>query len=170
MIHWTYAAIKPCLAVMVQFFWGEAEWGATQSLRQLRKLRLSIILLSMLSISLVCWAIVERALAVSNDTYSYYEGKILEERITETKRKVDEQSNDIKRLLEMANTSTLLAVRMQAQMEAQQQVIDAGIKIFGAAVIMPTLAMLWAIFRSGLRRERYCLHEHTKDSVDKENL
>ena len=155
MIHWTYQALRPCAEAFVLFFWGEAEWGLTQGLQRLRQLRFSIVIIALLSISIVCRTAIEHALAAkSSDSYSYYEGKVLEERMVQAQRKVDAQAEDIRRLLEMANTQTLLAVKMQSQMESQQQIIDAGVKLFGAAVLVPVLAILWGIFKSGLRRER----------------
>jgi len=161
MIHWTYAALRPCAGVIGEFVWGEAAWGATVTLRRLRVIRLTIIILCVTCSSLVCWALVERVLASGRpDSYSYYEGKVLEERLSEMKHKVDQQSDDIRRLLEMANTATLLAVRMQGQMEKQQDMLDSGFKVIGALIVTPVLAILWSIFKTGLRRERPTLSHH----------
>jgi hypothetical protein len=151
--------LRMFMMISIQFFWGEAMWGMTEGLRRLRIVRISIILLGMLSVGLVLWALIEREVVLAariNDGgyYSYYEGKVLEERVFEIKKRAETQADDIKRLLEMANTSTLLAVRMQNQLEKQQDLLDAGVKILGAVVVTPILAILWSIFKTGLRRER----------------
>jgi len=141
--------------VTMEFFWGEAAWGLTLGLRRLRLLRLGIILLALLEIVLICWATVQQYTA--NDSYSYYEGKVLEEKVTQAQKKVDAHDADMKRLME-------LVVRMQAQLDSQQNTIEAGIKILIAGILTPVLAFLWSIFKSGLRRERMNLPGFRQES------
>jgi hypothetical protein len=100
---------------------------------------------------LVGWAVVS---AKEHDSYSYYEGKILEERLGETRLKLDKQGEDIKRLLEQSNTHTLLAVRMQSQIERMQDLLDAGIKVLGGVVVAVVASLLKDILQLRLRHER----------------
>lgn len=147
----TIRTLALLIRVTIEFFWGEATWGLTLGLRRLRYLRLVVALLPVLSCTLVGWAIIG---AKANDNYSYYEGKILEERLAETRRKMDAQAEDIKRLLEQSNTHTLLAVRMQSQIEQMQQLLDAGIKVLGGVVVAVVASLLKDILQIRLRHER----------------
>lgn len=149
------------LRVTVEFFWGEATWGITDGLRHLRWLRLTVCILPFVSGGLVCWAIIGAAAAESRDrdSYSYYEGKVLEERLTETRYKLSAQGEDIKKLLEQSNTSTLLAVRMQSQIERMQELLDAGIKVLGGVVVAVVANLLKDILAIRLRRERRKLRQ-----------
>lgn len=141
--------------VTLEFFWGEAIWGLTAGLRQLRWMRLVLCIIPFVAVGTVVWAVVgSYAANRSNDSYSYYEGKVLEERMNETRRMVDGQGQDIKRILEQQTTSTLLAVRMQTQIDQMRELLSAGIKVLGAVVIAIAGSLLKDIFQIRLRSER----------------
>lgn len=153
MIHWTVTALRPCIAVLVQFFWGEAMWGATVTLRHLRWIRVSVSASTVLATVLVVWGVTSYHVAQSKDSYSYYEGKILEARVLETQRRIDDQQADIKRLLTEMNTGTLLAVRMQAQIDQMQDLLSAGVKVLGAVVLMVAGNLVNSLLQIRVRRE-----------------
>jgi len=153
MIHWTYSALRPCAIALVQFFWGEAMWGATLTLRRLRWLRFSVSASVVVSVIVVVWAIAGYHLAQNRDSYSYYEGKVLEERVAVQQQKIDAQNSDIRRLLTEMNTATLLAVRMQAQIDQMQDLLGAGVKVLGAVTLMVAGNLINSLLQIKVRRE-----------------
>lgn len=156
MIHWTYQALRPCFTVLVEFFWGEAVWGATLALRRLRWVRACVSMSTVVASIIVIWAISDYQLADGNDhkdNYSYYEGKVLEEQLKETRRRIEEQDRDIKKLLLEANTSTLLAVRMQEQINQMERLLSAGVKVLGAVVLMVAGNLVNSVLQIRVRKE-----------------
>lgn len=159
-------AIYPCLHVLLLFFWGEAAWGLTAGLRHLRWLKLVTAIGTIASVGLVVWGMVgySSAKAAASDSYSYYEGKVLEERVAELQRKLDGHEENFKRLVLDSNTQTLLAVRMQGQIEQQQKLLDAGIKVLGAVVVAVAVGLFRDLIHIRLRTERQKLRRKEEES------
>lgn len=144
-------------------------WGATLTLRRLRWLRLTVSTSVVVSTVVVIWAIAGYHLAQTKDSYSYYEGKVLEERITVQQHKIDSQESDIRRLLTEMNTSTLLAVRMQAQIDQMQDLLSAGVKVLGAVVLMVAGNLINSLLQIRVRKEAAKLggrrHDNGEDDL-----
>lgn len=151
MIHWTWSAIRPCLTVVTEFFWGEAAYGATAALRHLRWLRLVVCVIPLIAIGLVFTAIAQYQYK-STDSYSYYEGKVLEERLQQSNARMIIMQDDLSKLKENAVASTLLSVKMQSQLDRMQDLLDAGVKVLGAVVLAVLGQLVKGIFDIRLRR------------------
>ncbi len=156
----TVRALAMLLRVTVEFFWGEAAWGMTAGLRHLRWLRLLVVILPFVAGGIVLWIIVDGYAAPReryDGNYSYYEGKILEERVRD-------QGEAIKRILEQQNTTVLLAVKQQDQIEKIQEIVADAKKVMlevlvaivvigGGSILKDVLQMKFRKRSTHLRKE-----------------
>lgn len=145
--------------VIVGFFWGEASWGLTKGFRRLRWLRLTLCLIPFFSTALVLKAVVDNYLSERRgDDYSYYEGKVLEEKVSELKTNIQNHDEAIKRLLEQSNTTVLLAVKQQSQIDKMQEVLTDGkrvmLEVLVAIVVLGGGSILKDVLQLKFRRER----------------
>lgn len=160
--------------VVAGFFWGEASWGLTEGLRRLRWLRLIVCLIPFFSTGLVVKALIDSSrsqASTDRDSYSYYEGKVLEEKVSMLRVNVNDHGEAIKRLLEQSNTTVLLAVKQQDQIDKMQEVLNDSKKIIlevlVAIIVLGGGSLLKDVLQMKFRRERVKLR-HGEVINDKE--
>ena len=169
--HMTIRMMFTLCQVVVSFFCGEASWGLTEGLRRLRWLRLIVCIIPFLCSTLIVKAFVDnyKSYRQSSDDYSYYEGKVLEEKVAQLKTSVADHNDAIKRLLEQSNTTVLLAVRQQDQIDKMQEMLadekKVMLEVLVAIVILGGGSLLKDVLQLKFRRERIKLR--SEDDKDK---
>lgn len=171
----TLRTLAALVRVTVEFFWGEAAWGLTAALRQLRWLRLAALLSCVVALSLVMWAVVDNSAKAFKDSYSDFEGRLLEEKVREMNEKVISHRDDIKTMKEDIKTAALLAVQMQGQISYLTRVADNARTVLVGVVVAVVGSLLKDIIgikfrgssRSALfiRRKKEVVYDSDKDKT-----
>lgn len=153
MIYWTSRALRPCLTVLVQFFWGEAAYGTSIMLKTIYCSRLLLLCVPCVAALLVIGSIITWPMQKETGE----ERLVLQGEFRAERERNREVQYDLKSDVALSRSQIHdLQVRQAKTEEFQHRIeekFDIGMKILWTICSLLIAQVIIPLLKLGLRRE-----------------